>query len=543
LRKLFPLILVLAGHAPGQTAPEAGIPVNDPLVISKCGSCHTRDEHGNMQRISWERATPEGWEQALKRMIRLDGVVLSPPEARAIIQYLSTYHGLAPEEAQPVAFFAERRVQEETGGPNDAVRRACSRCHAFASALSWRRSPGDWKELGKFHATLNPDAKPASVDDQAIAFLSQAAPLHTPAWDAWSAHLHAPNLAGRWLVSAHLPGHGTYYGEMNVEASGDEFNTRVKLQSVQDGSTILRSGRGLVYAGYAWRGRSQSATPASSAPDDLRNEMREVVWIAPDQSSAVGRWFWGRYQEFGLDVKLRRATGDPSLLAVDRRALKIGSKASRIRLIGDNLPAPVTPSDLSLGPGVTVQRIVSATRSEIAAEVDVAANAAPGKRDVTLRGAALPDGIAIYDRVDYIKVLPESAVVQFGDDEHARSYQQFEAIGYQRGADGQPHTADDVELGPLDATWSLEEFSWSPGGSKPSVGTLSPTGLFTPASSGPRNNYDLWVIAEATNETNKDGKPPAGKSYLVVSVPAYTLNGRHYVRELGRWVEDRTSPP
>jgi len=63
-------------------AGDAGIPVTDPLVIAKCGTCHTRDERGNMQRISWERTTPEGWQEALKRMIVVDGVSLTPAEAR-----------------------------------------------------------------------------------------------------------------------------------------------------------------------------------------------------------------------------------------------------------------------------------------------------------------------------------------------------------------------------------------------------------------------------------------------------------------------------
>ena len=41
---------------------------------------------------------------------------------------------------------------------------------------------------------------------------------------------------------------------------------------------------------------------------------------------------------------------------------------------------------------------------------------------------------------------------------HPQGYQQFEAIAYQRGADGKAHTADDVELGPIDVNWSVEEF-------------------------------------------------------------------------------------
>ena len=82
-------------------APEEGIPVTSPLVIAKCGGCHTKDEKGDMLRISWERATPEGWEEAIKRMVRLRGVALKPDNARSILQYLATYHGLAPEEAKP----------------------------------------------------------------------------------------------------------------------------------------------------------------------------------------------------------------------------------------------------------------------------------------------------------------------------------------------------------------------------------------------------------------------------------------------------------
>src|SRR3984893_146510 len=74
---------------------EEGIPVTDPLVIAKCGACHTRDSKGNMLRISWERTTPEGWEEAIKRMVRLNGLTITPVGARSIVKYLSPYHALA----------------------------------------------------------------------------------------------------------------------------------------------------------------------------------------------------------------------------------------------------------------------------------------------------------------------------------------------------------------------------------------------------------------------------------------------------------------
>jgi len=67
-------------------AVEEGFPVTDPLVIQKCGTCHTKDEKGNLSRISWIRTTPEGWEEAIKRMVRLNGLVITSEEAKPILK-------------------------------------------------------------------------------------------------------------------------------------------------------------------------------------------------------------------------------------------------------------------------------------------------------------------------------------------------------------------------------------------------------------------------------------------------------------------------
>jgi quinohemoprotein amine dehydrogenase len=540
---------------PAKSAPEEGIPVTNQLVITKCGSCHTKDEKGNMLRISWERATPEGWEEAIKRMVRLRGVSLTPDEARSILKYLATYHGLAPDEAKPVMYYAEHRIQDETNIPNDSVKGACANCHAMARPLSWRRSADDWKYLANLHIALYPQADeafrlginaggfdedrhhldpgaPLPVDD-ALAFLSKTAALKTPEWAAWRARMRAPKLTGRWVVSAYIPGRGKFYGDMQVEgASGtdDEFTTKVKLTSVKDGSTITRTGHSVVYAGYSWRGRSKGTPAAKATPDDLGSEMREVMWVSPDQSTAVGRWFWGEYQEFGFDVTMQRASADPTLIGVDRSLLKAGSTGTRVRLIAESLPAQIDAADLDFGTGVTVKRVVSHTPTEIVAEVDVAADAVPGKRDIAFKRSVLQSSIAVYDRIDYVKVTPDSALAHLGSETHPKGFQQFEAVAYQRGADGKLHTADDVELGPIDANWTVEEFYSSYGDDdKEFVGSLSNTGLFSPASDGPnpqrkfsRNNYgDVWVVATAKNEKDKDGKPLVGKSYLVVTVPTY----------------------
>jgi quinohemoprotein amine dehydrogenase len=542
-----PTVLIVRAQAPVD-APEPGIPVTDPLTIAKCGTCHTKDQKGNLSRISWERTTPEGWEEAIKRMSRLNGVTLSPSDSRAILKYLATYHGLAPEEAKPVVFLAEHRAVDEKEAPAE-LKGTCNYCHAYSRALSWRRPKADWLMLENMHmalfitsettfrralflglAAMNSDApEPGEI---AADYLGKVAPLHTPEWSAWRARLSAPRLAGRWLVQASVPGRGKYYGEMTIEAgpADDEFKTTVKLKSAADGSVVTRTGQSIVYAGYEWRGRSKGSAGGNAPVDDPNREAREAISFSPDQNTAQGRWYWGDYQEFGYDVTLMRASPEPTVYGVNVSALKTGSKGAQVRLFVDSLPAKVAVTDLDLGAGIKVNRIVSSGAGEVVAEVDVAPDAVFGKRDARFGRSTLPNAIAVYDHVDYIKVTPQTPLAHLGSETHPKGYQQFEAIGYNRGADGKPETADDVDLGPVDVNWSVEEFySVFGDDDKGFVGRLSPTALFVPASDGPnperkfmRNNYgDVWVVATSKTEKDALGKPIMGKAYLVVTVPTY----------------------
>jgi hypothetical protein len=84
----------------------------------------------------------------------------------------------------------------------------------------------------------------------------------------------------------------------------------------------------------------------------------------------------------------------------------------------------------------------------------------------------------------------------------------------------------------------MEVFYQAPGNSTDFVGKVSPAGFFAPALDSPNNNFDVWVIATAKNDNDKNGRPLVGKSYMVVTVPMYTLNGRRYVRDLDRWIDD-----
>ena len=528
---------------------EAGIPVTDPLVQEKCGSCHALDAKGNLSRISWVRTTPEGWAQAIKRMVRLNGLGITPEESRAVIKSLSASHGLAPEEARPVMYLPEKRIVDEVL-PNETMRGACASCHAFAQPLSWRRSKLEWKTLQDLHVALYSQAdaqyrrpaedaeQPAGRDpkdkltrgEYALTYLPKAAGLHTPEWAAWSARQKTPRLAGEWLVVASVPGQGRFVGEYSVKPgkAADEFVTSTTLRPLAGGAAMTRTGTGIIYAGYSWRGSSKGATAAK--PDDMGSAARETMWFAPDQQSAMGRWFWGEYQEFGYDVKLVRATAAPAILAVTPGPVKAGTKGTQFHILGHNLPASLTPADIDLGMGVTATKILSASPTELVVTADVTTAATAGQRDVAIAGAVLEKAFPVYRNIDFIKATPETALARLGGIKFAKGYQQFEAIGYDNGLDGKPNTGDDVALGPIDATWSMQEFmSVYYDDDTKYVGALSPSAFFTPAEEGPnparrfgRNNYgEVWAVATAKNAKDKFGKPLSARAYLVVTVPMY----------------------
>ena len=136
------LVLIGAVSIRGDEAkPTPGIPIDHQLTITKCGGCHQRDANGMMRRLSYIRTSPEVWEQAMKRMIRLNGLVIKPEEAREILKYLSANNGLAPEEAKPVFWEAEHRMFRDQSDkiPSDALQHTCNYCHTIGRVLTQRR--------------------------------------------------------------------------------------------------------------------------------------------------------------------------------------------------------------------------------------------------------------------------------------------------------------------------------------------------------------------------------------------------------------------
>jgi len=555
------LLVAAAAHAqtprPAQTATDAavGIPIQNDLVKARCGGCHRSDAQGRMSRISYRRATPENWERTIKRMVTLNHATLEPADARAILKYLSDHLGLAPEEARPITFDAERRMIEYTYTADKDTADQCSSCHSFARVQSERRTKEEWELLVAMHRGYYPlvdnqpmnsgpgfrrggrgQAEPAADGrppdnrhpmEKALDHLTKTLPFVTSEWSAWSAAMQPPKIAGRWAIVGTLPGKGAVFGQVTIAPDGsaaDSFTTQTRYTVARTGETVARSGKALVYTGYQWRGRS-SADGANADP------WRETLFVERDWKQMWGRWFTGAYDETGVDVRLLRLSNDPVVFGTSVSAIRTASNARPVKIFGANLPADVKPDDVGFGQGVKVTRIVSARADEIALEVDVAQTAPIGARDVSIGGTVKPAALVVYDKIDSLRVLPQAGMARVGGNVFPKQLQQFEAVGLNNGPDGKPDTADDLNLGIVDVKWSVDEYPAIWGDDDIQwVGSLDQHGLFTPNVDGPnpkrsgnRNNVgDVWVVAEATSADVRDTtKPLRARAHLLVTVPLY----------------------
>lgn len=549
-----PVLILCCGAGTLLAADEpAGLPVTSDLVKNACGGCHEQDDQGRMTRISYERKTPEAWELTMKRMMRTGRVQLSPEQAKEVVRYLADNHGLAPAEARGVLYRAEKRPHLEEPVSED-VGQTCDRCHLAAQYLSERRTKEEWHLLKGMHIGYFPiieyqtfrgsppgergsDDAPRAASAAAAAAAASSAPtddrwrvdrvldylsehygFETSDWKEYRAKRSAVNLNGRWLLTTHQPTKGLASGTVVFEKSAGGYTTRTELR-LADGTTDKRTGTGFLYSDLTWRGRSDG--PALK-------DQREVLMLSDDESELTGRFFRGEYGELGLDVHLVRLGSDPRIGGVTPRAIAAGSNGT-LAVVGANLPTSVAPGDFDLGPGARVTRIRSQAPERIELDVEVSADAPPGRRNLRMGATTAVDAFAVYDKIDYVKVVPEEGLARLGGGAIPKQFIQFEAVAFASGPDGQPLTGDDVELNVVTPQWSLEEYYVRPEDDDLKyVGTIDGNGLFTPNIDGPNpdrkratnNMGDVWVVASYA--APGASRPLLGRSQLIVSPPIYT---------------------
>jgi quinohemoprotein amine dehydrogenase len=511
---------------------EEGFVIGNQTVIDRCSRCHLVDDEGRMERISYLRKTPEGWQTSIRRMMSVNGARLNQEDATEIVRYLADEQGLAPEELEPGFFEAERRsIDYDYPGDSD-TEATCTRCHSMGRIITQRRTGDEWGLLLETHRSLYPlidgqafrYAGPASQEDdprhpmdRAISHLSSAYPLDTPEWSAWSATKRSPRLTGTWALSGHETGKGPIFGTMTVTADPndpDVFTTSASYVYAESGERVERTGQSVVYTGYQWRGRSNPGA---------ESELREVMMVDRDQRGMSGRWFSGDYDEFGPDVSLRRAGEGSFVTGIYPMALEQGA-STEILIFGVGLSST---TNLDFGAGISVESVNDGGNGSLRLQVSVMNDADLGARDVYSLGSIAEGAIVIHDGVDRVGITPKTGLAHAGGIVIPKGYQTFDAVGYNNGPDNEPNTNDDLNLGRITVTWHIEEYASSYGDDDVDfIGDMGQDGTFIPAVDGPnpersanRNNIgDVWVVA-----THADGSDDeiTARAHLLVSPPVY----------------------
>ena len=557
------MLIATAGVAPvaaqdassGVVLPDGGIPVTSDLVHRVCGTCHRADEQRRLSRISYQRTTPEGWQQTIRRMVLLNNLQIEPADAREAVRYLATNHGLAPEEARLGAFEVERRNIDFYYEADPETQQTCNRCHSMGRVLNQRRTLEEWELLTAMHRGYYPLADvqsfltgdwlggpgPEAEDgddgrtavERAVAHLAEVFRLDSPEWASWSANMRAPRLEGTWALVGYERGQGPVYGEIVVEANPsapDELETRARYTYPARDVDVTRTGQALVYTGYQWRGRSTSPEHFGA---------REVMFVSRDRDEISGRWFTGAYDERGIDVTLRRVGPEALIAGVYPPAVPAGAGDVTLRLFGANLPDGLDAASIDLGAGLTVTGVGDQSSSSAMLQVTVDPDARVGSRDLFIGRAALTEAVTVYDEIHRLEVTPATGLARVGGVAFPKQYERFEARAWHDGPDGESGTDDDLDLGMLpDVDWSVEEYAVTFDDDDVAfVGTLGEHGVFDPAVDGPnpersgeRNNVgDVWVVA--TLATAPDGseldRPLRARAHLLVTVPLYIRRGEN----------------
>ena len=496
-----------------------GIPVKSQLVRDKCGACHAEDSQQRMTRISYQRKTPEGWEETVRRMVQLHKVPLTSQEARDIVQYLGDQQGLTASEVDKISYAMEQR-QDPEPIPNEAVRQACATCHSYARIAAQRRTKEEWLKLKSFLLAIIPTITYqhrymdwTGTTDEALAYLAQQFPLETPEWQKEKSQ-SAPG-DSTWLVHGYQPGKGEYVGELKMTAGADGSRQEQTKLEFADGTTLTRTSSGRFYTAASWRGSAQWQSGGKS---------KEIYHMLPDGQTIRGRWLSVEQSGVSGDETLYLRNGQPRVVAVVPKALQTGANDVQVKIYGADLPASIKPADLNLGDGVQVDKIETAAADRVVARVSVAPDAKIGKRPLKVGSASANDLVCVYDKVDYIRIVPDKIMARLGGLHYSKELVQFEARAYNRGPDGIQGNGDDLEVGVVKPKWAIEElYSSYEDKDREFVGTIDQNGMFTPTTEGPNpkryrsaeNTGEVYVTAEY-----KDGsKEMKARSYLLVSLP------------------------
>lgn len=512
-------------------------PAGQPAVFkTTCIACHSVDKTGRMPRLDGLRASPEEWDNILRRMGRR-GFALSEAERTALVKQISRTRGLAPAEHAAVDYLhvsPAANLQETVPNHGD-FRATCVSCHSWAKIASHRRDPENWKALRDFHLAMFPASLTQSFRElnwwdtavEATDWLGKKLPYETAEWKRWQARGLKLSAAGAWVVAGRQPGRGDYEATLRLRHRGDDEYDLVREVRWADGARETLRGKATLFGGGALRASWAEGGKQAKAAYTIAPPGEGVGDRAAELAGA-----WTRHHEvhtYGTEVggRLRAKAGAPTALRVTPAWVRPGQGRVDVVVTTDG-PAPATwaPKLVDRAVRVLGRQVIDATHVRFT--LDVGAAAKRGTLALGLNPAGRPGGgradqLVVARGIDYLKITPEKATARVGGISIPPDGVAFEAIAMSNGPDGARHTADDQPLGPLEAQWSLDE-AWTDFEDRDVelVGRFTRGGVFVPADEAEARSYTLgkngqvWVVATVS----RPGQPPLkARAYLLVTAP------------------------
>lgn len=509
------------------------------LVRQHCGACHKPDQNGRLEVIEETRKSPEEWKNVIIRMTRLNSAVLDDAKFQPVVKELSAHLGLTPAEMARVAYYnSDENSQYREIPGSDMEKRifaACVRCHTYGKIASHRMTESQWNENRNLHLGYYPTSVPqlremdwTKESKDLIPELARLFPFDAPEWKTWMENRKAVDLAGRWRVAGYQPGLGVYEGwyafTPDAEKGADEYRITREVRYAS-GVVLKQSGMGTLFSGYHLR----YALP----PTPLTGRVEGVFDLDAASMRFQGKW-WAVVQDanaFGNEEFIPAGSG-AGLLAAFPQSFKVDAAADQtLILIGAGLLEGVGPADIVFSdPEVKVQAVAESGPDKIVCTIRVG-GASLRTATLKVKEAAYADPLIFYDKMDGIRILPRigRARVSSGAAYPPQGVQ-FVARGVHFGPDGQPDTADDVMLDPVEAGWKLEEEKTREGDDDLKyLATSIDGGLYTPVTTyGPiaerkQHHEGIGLIAvEAALEAG--GTVLKDRALLGVTVPDFVTH-------------------
>ena len=454
-----------------------------------CSACHP------LGRVFSQARDPEEWQ-----LLRTTHVAMFPGASRQM-------GGGPPRESSSSRFGSFGGWSGFTGGGNSGS--TSGNTAGGRGERGGRSSGSGGNSSSRDRASASSSQRRGSRGDGVIDKLAENQPLFTPEWETWINNHREIPAQGSWTVRGHQIGLGDFVGHVNlVRTDTNEYDT-VWTFAFADGKPIVRRGKGLLYAGYSWRGRSTDE-------HDPESSWREVLLMDERWDRMRGRVFQGNHDEVGMDVELTRHRGMPRVHTVAAPWVTVPAEGHVLEVLGENFPANVAAADFQLGKGITVTACERINDKRVNLTVDVAPDTECGQRQIIYGLESALCHVQLFDAVDYVRIRPLQGLSRIGGLQYPKQFERYEAVAVYRGKDGKNYTDDDVDLWMVEgAEWQLKESSVRHSDNDLEfVGHLDPkTAVFTPGVDGPNparkfsGNNTGEVFVECEVELNVPQRP------------------------------------